>query len=295
MNKTKSLSKILQKPRFFYRLALEVGYVNFVYRYLFRGLYKITNTSQKMKLFNDVEITLPSDSRFGTELFLKRSQLDWGSEALLLRFLESDKSFIDIGANIGYYSLLAAPISNTVYAFEPDPRVAKHLENNLSQFQNCYVIREALYSKLGTMKLNLHSSSELSSLVRTNLQDNQTVVVKLNTLDNLMLEYPSLKVSGIKTDAEGADLDILLGGKNLLMRDRPLVLSEAYPDSRLLRFIESIGFSCFCFAKPKDKFHLPAKFIKIEKQPVNYRIKMIFLVPSRLLPEFEKLAYDLKQ
>ncbi len=132
---------------------------------------------------------------------------------------------------------------------------------------------------------------ELNSLVRKGSQGDK-VLVKVNTLDKLISEYPSLNVSCIKTDAEGADFKILLGGKNLLVRDQPLVLSEAYPNAKLLKFIKSIGFSCFAFAKTKGKAssHLQPKFIKIETQPMNYRLKMIFLVPARLLPEFEKLA-----
>ncbi|MGL5194949.1 MAG: FkbM family methyltransferase [Chroococcales cyanobacterium] len=251
----------------------------------------MTKTSQTMTLLNEVKMILPHDSRFGTEIFLKRNKLDWGSETILMQFLDSQKSFIDVGANIGYYSLLAAPASDQVYSFEPDPRVISCLEKNLSQFQNCHLIKEALFSHPGTMELSLDSMSELNSLVRGSVDGNK-ISVKVNTLDNLMTEYPSLSVSCIKTDAEGADFDILLGGKNLLVRDQPLVLSEAYPDGKLLKFVESIGFTCFAFVKPKDtsQSHLSPKFIKIEARPTNYRVKMLFIVPQRLLPEFEKLA-----
>ncbi|NEP03228.1 MAG: FkbM family methyltransferase [Symploca sp. SIO2E9] len=285
------LSNFSQKIGYFSRLAREVGYGNFLQRYLIRGFHKITKTSQKMTLFNNIEMLLPHDSRFGTEIFLKKNKLDWGSETVLVQFLDSKKSFIDVGANIGYYSLLAAPLSYKVYSFEPDPRVIMSLEKNISQFQNCHIIREALYSEPGTMELSLDSMPELNSLVRQSSQG-EKLAVKVNTLDNLMAEYPSLSVSCIKTDAEGADFEILLGGKNLLIRDQPLVLSEAYPNSKLLKFINSIGFVCFAFVKPKDNSisHLPAKLIRIDTQPINYRIKMIFLVPSRLLPEFEKLS-----
>jgi FkbM family methyltransferase len=285
------LSNLFFPISYFSRLAREVGYLKFTFRYLVRGFHKVTQTSQTMTLLNEVKMILPHDSRFGTEIFLKRTKLDWGSETILMQFLDSHKSFIDVGANIGYYSLLAAPASDQVYSFEPDPRVISCLEKNLSQFQNCHLIKEALFSSPGTMELSLDSRSELNSLVRESVEGN-TISVKVNTLDNLMTEYPSLSVSCIKTDAEGADLDILLGGKNLLIRDQPLVFSEAYPDVKLLQFIESIGFTCFAFVKPKDTrlSHLSPKFIKIETQPTNERVKMIFLVPQRLLPEFEKLA-----
>lgn len=284
-------SALFRKLDYFSRLAREVGYWNFLYRYVLRGYYKITKASQKITLFNNIEMSLPYDSRFGTEVFLKGNKLDWGSETILVRFLDREKTFVDVGANIGYYSLLAAPSSYKVYSFEPDQRLIKSLEENLSQFQNCHIFREALYSESGTMELNLDFLPELNSLVRQSSQGNK-VTVKVNTLDNLMSDDSSLSISCIKTDAEGADFEILLGGKNLLIRDQPLILSEAYPTSKLLKFAKSIGFSCFAFVKPKDNniSDLPPKLIKIEMQPAYYRVKMIFLVPARLLPEFERLA-----
>ncbi|MFM6517329.1 MAG: FkbM family methyltransferase, partial [Microcystis panniformis] len=104
-------------------------------------------------------------------------------------------------------------------------------------------------------------------------------------------DYPLLSVSCIKTDAEGADFDILMGGKNLLIRDQPLVLSEIYPTKKLLEFIKSIEFTCFAFVKSKDENgdNSRPKFMKIETKPTNSHIKMIFLVPNRLLSRFEEL------
>ena len=245
-----------------------------------------------MTLLNGVKITLPHDSQFGTELSLKRNKLDWGAETIFDRFLDSNKDFIDVGANIGYYSLLAAPLSRKVYSFEPDPRVIKHLKNNLLQFENCEIFKEALFSELGEMTLNLHSMSELSSMVKKNSQGDK-IKVKVNTLDNLMVEHPSLRVSCIKTDAEGADFSILQGGKNLFLRDRPLILSEVYPNIKLFKFIRSIDYTCFAFARSKaaNTDYPPVKFIKIDKQVTKqFRLKMIFLVPNRLLAQFEELT-----
>ena len=285
------LSIFSRKISYFFRLAREVGYLQFFYRYLLRIFYKTTKIEQIMTLSNQVKMVLPYDSRFGTEVFLKRNKLDWGSETILIQFLDTKKTFIDVGANIGYYSLLAAPLSYQVYSFEPDSRVIKYLEKNLSQFQNCHIFQEALYSRPDVMEFSLDSMSEFNSLIRHRTQSNK-VLVKVNTLDNLMEEYPSLNVSCIKIDAEGADFEIILGGKNLLIRDRPLVLLEAYPSLKLLKFINSIGFTCFAFVKPKtvDSSHLQPKLIRINGKIINYRVKMIFLVPDRLLSEFEKLT-----
>ena len=75
-----------------------------------------------------------------------------------------------------------------------------------------------------------------------------------------------------------------------------MILLEAYPSLKLLKFIKSIGFTCFAFVKPKnvDSFNLQSKLIKISERPMDYRVKMIFLVPHRLLSEFEQLTVTQK-
>ncbi|NET08777.1 MAG: FkbM family methyltransferase [Symploca sp. SIO2B6] len=277
---------------YFTRLAREVGYWNFVIRYSLRKLHKLLKVEQRIRLFNSVEMILPWYSKFGTEVYLKDKKLDWGSEELLVQFLERDKSFLDVGANIGYYSLLAAPLSQSVYSFEPDPRILPELDKNLAQFQNTQVVKEALYSEPGEMTLSLHASPELNSLVRQDA-DGTGITIPVSTLDQFVAEQSSaqgsVQVSAIKTDAEGADFEILVGGKDLLVRDQPLVLSEAYPDQQLLAFAKSIGFTVFAYAKPKDtsKSHLPPTFMKVEQPPSHVRLKMIFLVPERLKSQFE--------
>lgn len=82
------LSIFFQKSGYFRGLAREVGYLNFAYRYLLRRFYKLIKVNQKIVLFNNVKMTLPWKSQFGTEVFLKGSKLDWGSEVLLTQFGE---------------------------------------------------------------------------------------------------------------------------------------------------------------------------------------------------------------
>ena len=141
------------------------------------------------------------------------------------------------------------------------------------------------------MQLSLNTSPEMNSLVRTENVEGE-ISVRVTTLDHLMEEHPSLEVSCIKIDVEGADFDVLLGGEKLLDRDQPLVFAELWPGRNVLAFAKKLGFSCFAFAKRKGERYSskPATFIKIEAKPIHYSIKMIFLVPQRLLSQFEQRA-----
>ena len=114
-----------------WNLVREVGYHKFFYRYSIRQFYKrILRKDNSIKLNRGITINLPRNSRFGTEFFLKNGSVDWGSEEYLIKYLDKQKSFLDIGANIGYYSLLVSPYCHRVYAFEPDLRSIAALKEN---------------------------------------------------------------------------------------------------------------------------------------------------------------------
>ncbi|MGK7945457.1 MAG: FkbM family methyltransferase, partial [Microcystaceae cyanobacterium] len=159
----------------FHRYNPDLGLLPLTNRYLLRQFYKALKLNQTITLANHVKMTVPWFSKCGTEVFVTKSNVDWGSEELLLKFLDKTKSFIDVGANIGYYSLLASS-SSQVLAFEPDPKFAQVLEENLAQFSNAQVIQEALFSEPGVMRLSLHNVGEMNSLMQNNSQSKGIMV-----------------------------------------------------------------------------------------------------------------------
>ncbi|MEM7712327.1 MAG: FkbM family methyltransferase [Cyanobacteria bacterium P01_A01_bin.68] len=276
-----------------WNLAREVGYPKFFYRYSIRQFCKrILKKDNRIKLNEGIIINLPPDSKFGTELFVKNGSVDWGSEEYFIRYLDKSKSFLDIGANIGYYSLLVSPYCDKIYAFEPDLRSIAALKKNARKVDNINVIQEAVYSEVGEMQFDVSKLPELSGLNTKSEASSSCISVKVNTLDNFADQHPNLKITAIKTDVEGADTEVLLGGKNLIEREQPLILSEAFPDSRVLKFARELDYLIFAFIKFKDKskMHLKPKFIQITAYPQGYRPKMIFLVPKRLHQEFLHLV-----
>ncbi|NJL09889.1 MAG: FkbM family methyltransferase [Calothrix sp. SM1_7_51] len=277
-------------------LAREVGYLKFFFRYSIRQISKrIFRIDNNIKLKNSIVMKLPRNSCFGTELFLKNGSVDWGSEEYLIKFLDKDKSFLDIGANIGYYSLLLAPYCHSVYAFEPDKRSLQALNKNAAKVNNIQVIQKAVFSQPGEMQLDITRLPELSHLqkkaeILSSSQD--SVSVEVTTLDKFANENPKLRVTAIKTDVEGADFDVLLGAKNLIIRDQPLILSEIYPDFKLFEFLKPLDYLIFAFVKPRDRslIHTQPKFVQITENPQIIRCKMAFLVPRRLHQAFLELV-----
>ncbi|MEM9927640.1 MAG: FkbM family methyltransferase [Cyanobacteria bacterium P01_D01_bin.50] len=275
-------------------LAREVGYSKFFYRSFIRQFNKrILQRDNIIKLNEGISINLPRNSRFGTELFIKNGSVDWGSEEFLIQYLDKQKSFLDVGANIGYYSLLLSPYCHSIYAFEPDLRSIAALKANVAKVDNITVIQEAVYSKAGEMQFDITRLPELSRLnTKSTTTATNCINVKVDTLDNFASKHPNLRVTAIKTDVEGADIEVLLGGINLIEKEQPLILSEAFPDRRVFNFAKQLDYLIFAFIKPKDKskIHLKPKFIQITEYPKNFRPKMIFLVPKRLHQEFFELV-----
>lgn len=166
-------------------------------------------------------------------------------EPLLLRFTEPElgpilraalgpgQTFIDVGANVGTYSLMAASLvgpTGRVLAFEPVPATRARLERNvaLNDVPRLEIIAKALGAEPGTTVLHVASgASGLSS--RYTQSDGNRVEVETATLDNELAgaAAPAL----IKIDVEGMELEVMRGARELLRGDSPpLIVFEAHPD-----------------------------------------------------------------
>lgn len=156
-----------------------------------------------------------------------------------------DTVFLDVGANAGYYTLMAAPLVKSVIAFEPHPLVRKELEWDIKEagYTNVVVYPLALFSSnlRGGMEPQRHRGIFHPGRINT-------LPVEAVTLDSLGLA-PTL----IKMDIEGAEMDALLGGRATLLAHKPILAIEIHPRriskyfgySRhdVPRFLEDLGYT----------------------------------------------------
>lgn len=156
---------------------------------------------------------------------------------------------VDVGAYTGIYSIESS-LSNQnckVISIEPNPIVARVLESNIeiNQIKNVDIFKFALGSSEGEQKLYITAKpfgSSMSSLIPSvdlEMQFN----VQVNTINNICRHT---KVDLIKIDVEGFEKDILEGSKDILLRDRPVILTEALTSENLLeqtRFMSSVNYS----------------------------------------------------
>ena len=227
---------------------------------------------------------LPATSLFSTEVFVTKCNVDWGSEAVLARNLIPEGVFLDVGANVGYYSLYMLPRVSAVHAFEPDPRALTALEQNLSAYPNAIVHGMALGNRNGRMDFLPGETSETSRVGSG--EDSVGHQVDVTTVDTFVSEN-GLFVSGIKIDVEGADIEVLESAIHTLReQQQPIVLTESTATSPLFQIVVPLGYKVFDFIK----YAVSGKFVLAELDPnTPYRTKMLFLVPRRLHTTFSKI------
>lgn len=139
--------------------------------------------------------------------------------------LRKGDSVIDVGANHGYFTLLSASLvthSGHVYAFEPDPRVARLLLENTraNNFPNVTLHHAAASNAPGTMEFRVPATASPGHPRAAGPLAQVPVV----TIDSLKDEMPRVRV--VKIDASGSELLVLEGMKELLRSDRPFVVLD---------------------------------------------------------------------
>ncbi len=144
----------------------------------------------------------------------------------LADLLRPGMTFWDVGAHIGFFSLLAARLvtsAGRVEAFEPFPPNRVRLEASLvlNHATNVRVHPVALAAVSGTASLHTGASSLMGSLVRGG---RPSIPVRCARADDAMLAIPAPDV--VKVDVEGAELDVLRGAGGMLASVRPTVVVE---------------------------------------------------------------------
>ena len=154
------------------------------------------------------------------------------------RFLKPGMTFLDLGANLGQYTLLAAwrvGKTGAVHSFEPSSRMFSELGfnlrlNDLSDI--CVLNRMAISDLVGMANLSVYEpGAEVFCSLGTRRWENHTLVgyeqVETTTIDNYVRSHKIAKVDLIKMDIEGAELLALRGARDLLSQSKaPAIILE---------------------------------------------------------------------
>jgi FkbM family methyltransferase len=156
-----------------------------------------------------------------------------GIAAVLDRYAKPGMSVVDIGANIGCFTMLLASLvgpSGLVVAVEPNSENVKLLEasRRANGFQQVLVLQAAAGRQTGLLMLNISYSNGMTG----ELPDNLEAIFASNPVPSFALDVilPKDKhFNLVKIDVEGAELNALIGLSETIDRDRPVIVSEFSP------------------------------------------------------------------
>lgn len=158
----------------------------------------------------------------------------------LTEFIENNltkgQTFIDIGAHVGYFSLLAARRvgpTGKVLAIDANPAAITQLEQNVarSNLSNVIVEHTACGGSEGSVTLyySSESNSSMASLSGANAGTDVKIEVKCTTIDHLIRKNALDRADLIKIDVEGAEMTVLRGMESTIRHMRPTIVLELEP------------------------------------------------------------------
>jgi len=207
--------------------------------YLLIGLKKL-GMLKRLNLFldypGDKGMVEPLIRSIGYDHFFDRDLWMWKTLNKLLPLCAKDKSFIDVGANIGQTLLKVKSIKRNVpyFGFEPNPNCLFYLFQlmEVNNFENVTIFPFALSDKTGISDLDFYSTdaTDTSASIVAKFRDAALQKIKVPTVcASELAQLYHQKIGVVKIDVEGGELEVVKGLYPLLQRDRPMVICEVLP------------------------------------------------------------------
>lgn len=221
-----------------------------------------------------------TDDKGIVPLLLRDGEMEKYDTELFKKMVKEGMVVVDVGANIGYYTLIAAKLvrkEGIVYAFEPEPSnyelLCKNIEVN--GYTNVVPVQKAVSSKHGKTKLWCDKVNFASpSFSRENvlsfsndavLEKHNFVEVETVTLDEFFENtVKNTKVDFMKIDAEGAEGLIVDGAEKILKNNDLKIIMEFWPDA-----LRNVGTDPLQALYKLQKYGFKIEFINERKQALE--------------------------
>jgi len=192
----------------------------------------------------------------------------------LTDYLKPGDIFYDIGANIGFFTTLAAHLvgnSGQVYGFEPVPENVQRIRHNLqlNNFSNTTVIETAVsvHTGKGRLLLARHSGGAMVASAGTPVDFKGAMNVNFTSIDDLLAQKKIKPPTLVKVDVEGAEIDVFKGMKQTIIKYKPIIIYEVDDGNQesfeqkskaLENLINSLGYNItpLAIAYPGVKWHI---------------------------------------
>ncbi len=159
-----------------------------------------------------------------------------GTTLLCKKLAKSGMRFIDVGANIGYYTLLFSKLvgpNGKIYAFEPAPEIFQLLKHNVRNKSNVVLEQKAVSNNKGKVEFALSTRTRSHSFFVPHEFIKGFCKIETLTLDDFLDSQGLKHCDFIKIDIEGAEPLVLEGMANLLQQAQNLLIICEFSPSAL--------------------------------------------------------------
>jgi methyltransferase, FkbM family len=246
------------------RLAYQTPLLNLIYRrtrdtlvekLVARGLQYRRIAFGELQIVMDISEFTTKDYYFSSLLYEPETT------RFFLSQLREGEVFIDIGANHGYYTLMAAHLVGDVgkvFAFEPNPQVLAQLKKHISLNEvghrvmiNSLALSDTSRNEVEFFVSNCATNSGLSSLALTEsainrgeLSSHNKIMISTSTFDEWLETEKPVRLDLVKIDVEGAEEKVLRGMSKTLATTPPKrIICETTWDSPAHLLLQSYGYS----------------------------------------------------
>lgn len=213
------------------------------------------------------------------------SAFEYETVQLFIELSRSARTVFDIGANNGYFSLIAARLNSAaqVFAFEPVPRICNQIHRNvaLNRLKNLTVIQAAVSEKNGRATLFVPKSEfpTSASLMESFRPETEPIDCQSIKLDTFVRENYIDRVDLVKIDTEATEPSVLKGMQTILNEFHPDIICEVLKgrtEENLQRILEPLHYNFYLITNSDLK-----KVDKIEGD-FTYRFKNYFFTTKFL-------------
>ncbi len=199
-----------------------------------RAVWRLFRKPFTVSWLDDLQLTLYPGNETSRAIFVT-GRYEPNEFCLLSKILKPGMTCVDVGANIGLYTLYAARrvgVSGCVLAIEPSSREMGTLKGNveINALNNVRVRQVALSDRASEVELLVaraqNSGHNTLGAFGYNTPLDHRERTRTQSLDEIVQGEGLSKIDVIKMDIEGAELSALRGAVNTLRRDHPLLLLE---------------------------------------------------------------------
>lgn len=231
-----------------------------------------------------MKLKFPNEFDYVAQDFNKLGYWEKHTTDYIKKNLKKGQTFLDIGAQVGYFSILASELGAKVIAFEPStPNRELLLENIKTNKCKVEVIDKALSNENGKVKLFTGKTSGEHSLKENYHNALGFEEVETVKFDNLNLGVPDW----IKIDIEGGERQALEGMQTILNTTKPItILLEDWDNKNTDWLIDNYGFNLVTTDRMSgNRILTKNKPFKYEEEPIRCHLLGTFNAPNTLKDE----------